>query len=170
MNQPHAICRYFGKDDVMLYVAMTRDPEMHFERISSKFAWAPEIARQGVQWFENRESAKLARRRAAALEGPKYNRNNSGDVMRHLLACAESGMTARGTARELGIPYHMAYNTAERLGFSFRRQRHPEGHLLSRVKEMRKRGNSVSEMAKETGTTPNSIRAMVSRIRKLERG
>lgn len=77
---PTVLYRFYGSDDALLYVGITRGMQRRFTEHSHK-PWWPEVARAATELYPTRMAAAIAEHAAITSENPRYN------VMRlHLLA------------------------------------------------------------------------------------
>jgi predicted GIY-YIG superfamily endonuclease len=72
MNGPHFVYRYFGTQDEVLYIGVTKNPRQRFSE-HARTPWGREKERITTVAFAIREDAEREERRAIAEEHPKYN-------------------------------------------------------------------------------------------------
>lgn len=73
VNRPTCVYRiYDGPEGDLLYVGLSMNIDGRIAKHRSS-GWWPEHADIAVQWFDGREAAKSAERRAIVEEGPIYN-------------------------------------------------------------------------------------------------
>lgn len=72
VNRRTCVYRCYDATGVLLYVGIS----MHLDARLAKHrgrGWWPDVAEITVQWFDGREPAKAAERKAIAEEGPLHN-------------------------------------------------------------------------------------------------
>lgn len=72
MSRRTALYRFYGKDDVLLYVGISDEPHRRRQEHRDR-AWWPEVVTQVIEWFDARERALHEELRAIRRERPKYN-------------------------------------------------------------------------------------------------
>ena len=65
--------RFYGARDVLLYVGVTGNPGQRWTDHLKTKPWWSKVRRQTAEWFESREAAEEAERRAIETEQPLYN-------------------------------------------------------------------------------------------------
>lgn len=65
--------RFYGSNDVLLYVGVTAQPNERWGEHVRKKPWWPKVRRQTGEWFASREAAEDAERKAIETEEPLYN-------------------------------------------------------------------------------------------------
>lgn len=69
-----ALYRCYSSGGDLLYVGITKNIGMRWQKHSSASAWWPQVARQTIDWYESRPAAEIAERVAIRTEHPKYNK------------------------------------------------------------------------------------------------
>jgi hypothetical protein len=72
-----ALYRHFDAGDRLLYVGISASPTRRHAEHGSRACWFADIARIGVEWFDNRADALDAERAAILSESPVHNRLSS---------------------------------------------------------------------------------------------
>jgi transcriptional regulator with XRE-family HTH domain len=68
-----AVYRHFAADGTLLYVGASHDPTRRLYEHKCRTDWAGEVARTIVDWFDSREAALEAERKAIRSERPAHN-------------------------------------------------------------------------------------------------
>ncbi|MET8506787.1 GntR family transcriptional regulator [Streptomyces sp. NPDC004787] len=70
-----ALYRYFDAERKLLYLGVTSDPARRDRehRRNAADLWYPLVAGRGVDWYDTREEAEAAERRAIREEKPRFN-------------------------------------------------------------------------------------------------
>lgn len=68
-----ALYRFFGADDRLLYVGITGRLGQRWEAHVRQKPWWPKVRRQTTEWYDSRNAAAAAEKRAIQDEGPLYN-------------------------------------------------------------------------------------------------
>ncbi|MFD5451240.1 GIY-YIG nuclease family protein [Streptomyces sp. NPDC127100] len=79
MVQPEertALYRLYDASKHLLYVGISRDPEVRWEQHARQKYWWPAVASRTVEWCESRREAERAEAQAIARERPRYNESN----------------------------------------------------------------------------------------------
>lgn len=69
----HALYRFFGSDDALLYVGITLDPGRRFKQHREAKPWWSDVKNITIEVYPDRESVLEAERRAIERERPKHN-------------------------------------------------------------------------------------------------
>jgi len=123
-----AVYRHFDADGRLLYIGCSHDPLYRFMGHKSASSWAHEVANISVQWFDDREAALEAERKAIMTDRPAHNAipgerqykpwpANQG----HVLLCEwvrDYGFSVEDFAFRMGMPVRAAREY-------FNRVRHP---------------------------------------------
>lgn len=72
VNRRTCVYRAYDADQRLLYVGISVNLDGRLSKHHSS-AWWPAVVEIAVQWFEGREAAKAAERRAISEEHPIYN-------------------------------------------------------------------------------------------------
>lgn len=72
-----SLYRYFNKDDVLLYVGISKHPVTRLRQHISNKDWIKETTNVTLEQFETRELALLAEEWAIKSENPKYNKQHN---------------------------------------------------------------------------------------------
>lgn len=72
-TEVHALYRFFGLNDELLYIGITFDPPMRFRQHSTDKPWWAEVSRIGIETFPSRRAVLEAERRAIITERPRWN-------------------------------------------------------------------------------------------------
>lgn len=68
-----ALYRLFNIEGRLLYVGITDGPETRWNTHASQKHWWPNVATKTVEWFDTRNDAEAAERRAIYAEAPLHN-------------------------------------------------------------------------------------------------
>lgn len=71
------VYRAYSESGELLYVGLSMNLEGRLSKHRSS-AWWPEVGEITVEWFDGREPAKAAERRAITEESPRYNISRPG--------------------------------------------------------------------------------------------
>lgn len=71
--RPHALYRFFGANDELLYVGITCDLGRRMSRHAQDKPWWTEVRRTTVEHFDSRDAVLAAERSAVMSEAPAYN-------------------------------------------------------------------------------------------------
>ena len=72
VNRRTCVYRTYDHDGTLLYVGISMNPDGRLYQ-HRKSAWWPLVDEVTIQWFDGREAAKAAERRAIDDEEPLYN-------------------------------------------------------------------------------------------------
>lgn len=72
-NKTHALYRFFGHDEELLYVGITMNPAGRWPKHRSDKPWWAEVATITVETFESRREALDAETEAIKTEHPRHN-------------------------------------------------------------------------------------------------
>jgi predicted GIY-YIG superfamily endonuclease len=76
-----ALYRLYDADDQLLYIGISKDPDLRFQKHAGRSPWWPKVARKSVEWLDDRQSALDTERRLIEELSPPYNSNwNTSDV------------------------------------------------------------------------------------------
>jgi len=78
MTDTFTLYRFYGADDALLYVGLTRNPGRRFEKHAGDKSWWHAVARIQLEQFGNLADLREAERRAIAAEHPQYNIRMNG--------------------------------------------------------------------------------------------
>lgn len=81
MSERTALYRFFGVDDVLLYVGITDHLGTRWHNHSRKKPWWPEVQRQTAEWHPSREAAAAAEIEAIQTEHPRHNVTYTVEVL-----------------------------------------------------------------------------------------
>ena len=73
MSERTALYRFYGEDDVLLYVGITNELGQRWSNHARLKPWWPEVVRQEAIWLPTREEAAAAEVTAIKSETPRYN-------------------------------------------------------------------------------------------------
>lgn len=68
-----AIYRFFGTDDELLYIGITKSFGNRWLRHAADKPWWPAVQRHTAEWLDSREAAEAAEKAAILAERPKHN-------------------------------------------------------------------------------------------------
>lgn len=68
-----ALYRFFDADDVLLYIGTTDNITQRWRAHRTRTTWWDQVAREAVEWFDNRTAAEAAEKAAIAAEEPLHN-------------------------------------------------------------------------------------------------
>lgn len=88
-DQRTVLYRFYGARDVLLYVGVTGQPGRRWDEHVKNTPWWRKVRRQTAEWFDSREAAGEAERKAIETEQPAYNVVHSTKIPEPLSA-AES--------------------------------------------------------------------------------
>lgn len=77
-DRPHALYRFYDKDDQLLYVGITIDPGTRWGQHAKDKTWWTEVVRTTIEQFPTRADVLMAERVAIQTENPKYNIMHKG--------------------------------------------------------------------------------------------
>lgn len=69
----HALYRFFGHDDSLLYIGITMSPSQRWAKHADGKPWWTDVGRIIVEQHPNREAVLAAERAAIVAERPRYN-------------------------------------------------------------------------------------------------
>ena len=75
-----ALYRHYDATGALLYVGITADPMGRFGAHSRNSGWFTRVARIEIMWFDDREAALLAERKAITDEKPPHCRDLSKSI------------------------------------------------------------------------------------------
>ena len=70
---PTALYRLFGDNDARVYIGVAKTFGVRWQRHAHSQPWWPEVRRQTIDWYPDRDSAEAAEAAAIKAERPKYN-------------------------------------------------------------------------------------------------
>jgi predicted GIY-YIG superfamily endonuclease len=79
-----ALYRFYGADDVLLYVGITHRLGQRWSEHARSQPWWPEVRRQTAEWYATRSEAEAAEITAIQQEDPRHN------IVRIPIPCAVS--------------------------------------------------------------------------------
>ncbi len=65
--------RFYGARDALLYVGVTDQPSQRWAEHMQQKSWWSKVRRETREWFDSREAAEDAERKAIETEQPVYN-------------------------------------------------------------------------------------------------
>ena len=69
-----ALYRLYDADDELLYIGVSKHPELRFEEHRMAGAkWIPKVARRDIAWYSTRREALAAEKAAIETEHPRHN-------------------------------------------------------------------------------------------------
>ncbi|MFG3157293.1 GIY-YIG nuclease family protein [Streptomyces sp. NPDC048219] len=71
-----AVYRLYDASERLLYVGISRDPEVRWKQHARLKYWWPAVTSQTVEWCESRREAERAEAQAIARERPRYDESN----------------------------------------------------------------------------------------------
>jgi len=74
VSERTAVYRLFDADGKLLYVGVANNYGRRWEQHAAEKPWWPEIAREAVEWHQDRPSALAAEAHAIMREQPRFNR------------------------------------------------------------------------------------------------
>ena len=72
-NSPTCVYRCYDELGDLLYVGLTRNTLGRFSKHAHQKPWWPEVEHIELEWFETRDEAFAAEKRAIAAEDPAFN-------------------------------------------------------------------------------------------------
>lgn len=72
VNRRTCVYRCYDEDEVLLYIGLSMNLDGRLSKHRSA-GWWPEVVEVTVAWYEGREAAKAAEKRAIATENPVHN-------------------------------------------------------------------------------------------------
>jgi hypothetical protein len=69
-----ALYRIFGDEDLLLYIGITKNFGMRWQKHSSTQPWWPQLRRQTIDWYDSRPEARAAELAAIHAEQPVHNK------------------------------------------------------------------------------------------------
>ena len=72
-NEPTAVYRLYGANDVLLYVGASWSPKFRWEQHQTHKHWAHLVVRRTEEWYPDRRSALAAETAAIAAENPVHD-------------------------------------------------------------------------------------------------
>ena len=78
VNVPHALYRFFGADDTLLYIGITCDPGSRWTKHAEERPWWCEVSRVTLETFDTRDAVLAAEAAAIRTERPRYNQQHNG--------------------------------------------------------------------------------------------
>ena len=72
-----AVYRLYDANDVLLYIGSTEKPHQRFLHHRAQTTWWDKVVRQDLEWYDDREAAEVAERKAIASEDPVHNVQHS---------------------------------------------------------------------------------------------
>lgn len=114
-----ALYRIYDEAGALLYIGITRDFGMRWQKHAAQQPWWPQVKRQVVDWYDSRPEARKAEIAAIGAEQPKHNKYDrfgaatSPEVEPPVIArvgtCEQQGVPCRrrpiGCGGESGIGY-----------------------------------------------------------------
>jgi len=73
MSDRTAVYRLYAADDALLYVGIAKNFGRRWQQHASAKPWWPDVQRQTVDWYPDREAADQTETAAIAEEKPRYN-------------------------------------------------------------------------------------------------
>lgn len=70
---PTALYRLFGEGDSRVYIGVAKSFGKRWQQHAHSQPWWPEVRRQTIDWYPDRDSAEAAEAAAIKAEHPKYN-------------------------------------------------------------------------------------------------
>lgn len=100
-----ALYRCFDSNGDLLYVGITKNIGMRWQKHSSASVWWPQVRRQTIDWYDTRTAAEIAERIAIQAEDPKYNRYRYDTVQIPAVSPPLAAMSSqRVTCRQANQP------------------------------------------------------------------
>lgn len=72
-DDPTALYRLYGDDDVLLYVGITHSPASRMSAHAVTQPWWPEVTRKTMVWYSDRTEAAKVEQTAIRAESPRHN-------------------------------------------------------------------------------------------------
>jgi predicted GIY-YIG superfamily endonuclease len=73
VSEQTALYRLFAAGDVLLYIGIAKRFGRRWEQHARSQPWWPEVVRQTVDWYPDREAAEDAEKAAIKAENPRHN-------------------------------------------------------------------------------------------------
>ncbi|MFF8784754.1 GIY-YIG nuclease family protein [Streptomyces sp. NPDC015125] len=137
-----ALYRLYAKRKRLLYIGISRNPDVRWGQHSLTKDWWHEVERREVEWFDTRKEAEEAERQAIKSEDPRWNTQHR---------------TAPLAPPRFGAPAdHLKVFATYKQALEERRALEPKIKEIA-VRALR-RGASVNQLSSLTGLTPEVFR------------
>ncbi|MFE9735444.1 GIY-YIG nuclease family protein [Streptomyces sp. NPDC005863] len=137
-----ALYRLFDRDGRLLYVGISRNPDVRWGQHSLTKDWWHEVERRETKWLATRTRAEDAERQAIQTEHPRYN------TQHRWTSPPSSGIKIPEDPAELYAKYRKALEERRAL----------EPQIKAIAARALREGAPVGQLAKLTGMTPEVFR------------
>lgn len=118
MGKRTALYRHFDADGALLYVGIALSPTYRLSTHRASSAWAQSIAHVTMEWFETRDEALAAEKRAIETEGPKHNiahNKPSGGARSTARATVPAVPDVLHSKEEVAVHFRIGYALVQKL-------------------------------------------------------
>jgi hypothetical protein len=97
VSERTALYRMYGDANRLLYIGISKNFGMRWQKHASTQPWWPQVKRQTIDWYDSREEARAAELAAIPAEKPLYNKYDTRPI-----AASPSAPKAPGACPQRG--------------------------------------------------------------------